>query len=416
MIFRKKNQFTNKIVLKKCSTASVNPARGWYSLFPFTLPENPDFNALTCCLNPAERLALVRICIGNYQNAPLDENALTLFQEILAFFAAHQKEMILRIVYDDAGNGLQKEPSSLSLIKLHMEQLGAIIQTFSAHIYTTQGIFIGSWGEMHTSRFLSSREIAELIFCFYTATAGSVHMAVRTPVQLRGLETELSSLAATEIRSDILSLTGLYNDAITASETDYGTYGSADSSFYTKSWNRNAELQFQQTRCQTVYNGGEVVNPNPYNDTKCAISTLRTMHISYLNSQYDRAVLEKWKTQENTLEYISDHLGYCLLLYRAELEKKEHAMLNIFIRNTGFASLYEHVRLHLSAKDSAGTYTVLSSQEIPQIFSDETVCFSCPLTTLSKGAYQLSCSLERIKTHEKLSFYNPCTLGTLFIV
>ena len=47
-----------------------------------------------------------------------------------------------------------------------------------------------------------------------------------------------------------------------------------------------------------VYNGGEVIMPNPYNDGDTAIETLTKMHVSYLNSQYDGTVLQKWKEQK----------------------------------------------------------------------------------------------------------------------
>lgn len=40
--------------------------------------------------------------------------------------------------------------------------------------------------------------------------------------------------------------------------------------------------------------------PNPYNDGDTAIETLTKMHVSYLNSQYDGTVLQKWKEQRQT--------------------------------------------------------------------------------------------------------------------
>ena len=40
--------------------------------------------------------------------------------------------------------------------------------------------------------------------------------------------------------------------------------------------------------------GGEVIVDNPYNDWETAMHDLAIMHISYLNEDYDRGVLEKW--------------------------------------------------------------------------------------------------------------------------
>lgn len=86
-------------------------------------------------------------------------------------------------------------------------------------------------------------------------------MAVRTPAQLRSLETGLSEYTDTGTRGRILSLTGLYNDAITGSETDYGTYAAGDTvsgnipsdnvswgnvNSGDGKWSRSAELSFNR--------------------------------------------------------------------------------------------------------------------------------------------------------------------------
>lgn len=78
--------------------------------------------------------------------------------------------MILRIIYDDEGKGMEHEPAGLSQIQSHMDQLGSIIYKYAAHIYTTQGLFIGSWGEMHTSKFCDRQSLCRLIDSFYHAT------------------------------------------------------------------------------------------------------------------------------------------------------------------------------------------------------------------------------------------------------
>ena len=300
MIFKKHNKFKPYLSIEKADDHTVNPKRGWYSIYPFTLPERPDFEELQWCLKKQESLCLVRVCIGNYAARSFDTPALTVFEEILSFFARHDKDMILRIIYDDEGKGMEHEPAGLSQIQSHMDQLGSIIYKYAAHIYTTQGLFIGSWGEMHTSKFCDRQSLCRLIDSFYHATKGAVAMAVRTPAQLRSLETGLSEYTDTGARGRILSLTGLYNDAITGSETDYGTYAAGDTisgnipsdnvswgnvNSGDGKWSRSAELSFQQERCIQVYNGGEVIMPNPYNDGDTAIETLTKMHVSYLNKR-----------------------------------------------------------------------------------------------------------------------------------
>lgn len=49
MIFRKKIKFINQISFEQYAANTYNPARGWYSLFPFTLPDEPDLKELEYC-------------------------------------------------------------------------------------------------------------------------------------------------------------------------------------------------------------------------------------------------------------------------------------------------------------------------------------------------------------------------------
>ena len=69
MIFKKHNKFKPYLSIEKADDHTVNPKRGWYSIYPFTLPERPDFEELQWCLKKQESLCLVRVCIGNYAAA-----------------------------------------------------------------------------------------------------------------------------------------------------------------------------------------------------------------------------------------------------------------------------------------------------------------------------------------------------------
>ena len=146
MIFKKHNKFKPHLSIENADERTANPKRGWYSIYPFTLPDCPDFKELQWCLKAEESLCLVRICIGNYAARSFDTPALTVFEEIMSFFACHNKDIILRIIYDDEGKGMEHEPAGLSQIQSHMNQLGSIIYKYAEHIYTTQD-FLSEAGE-----------------------------------------------------------------------------------------------------------------------------------------------------------------------------------------------------------------------------------------------------------------------------
>jgi len=95
MIFKKHNKFKPHLSIENADERTANPKRGWYSIYPFTLPDCPDFKELQWCLKKQESLCLVRVCIGNYAARSFDTPALTVFEEILSFFARHNKDIIL---------------------------------------------------------------------------------------------------------------------------------------------------------------------------------------------------------------------------------------------------------------------------------------------------------------------------------
>lgn len=62
--------------------------------------------------------------------------------------------MILRVCYDTEGKGMEREPQRIFVVQRHMQALGSLAERYADAILTVQGVFVGSWGEMHTSRFL----------------------------------------------------------------------------------------------------------------------------------------------------------------------------------------------------------------------------------------------------------------------
>lgn len=444
MIFKRKNKFVSQISHSSLA-GTVNPSRGWYSIFPFRLPQRPDFTELGYCLRAQESLVLVRICIGGYLTQPLDEQALSVTAQILDFFAANDKEMIVRIIYDEEGNGLMNEPACIEQIKVHMRQLGPVLAAHAKDILTLQGNFTGSWGEMHDSRYLNPMDMTQLFLCLYQATNGTCRMAVRKPSQRRTLKLLLGESGLPEAEK-LLALVGIYNDGMMASETDYGTYSSAAADMngmedYGREWHRDLELDYQNKECCCILNGGETVCDNPYNDGASAVRILNQTHVSYLNSQHDPAVLEKWKTQtisapqgeESAYSYISRHMGYCIQLSGADLNKKNPAVLQIRLCNIGFASLYEEAALSAvlteqSAQPEAETeeglellecslvYKLKADCSVPQIAAGQTAEFAVPLETVEPGIYSVSCTLRRVRDGKTIALDNSNAAGILTVV
>lgn len=369
-----------EVCLKESTRALKNPGCGWYHIYTFDLSKKSSNESLYIDCEE-EELVLLLIDIHAFRCCEqIPKEALEWFSSILTFFERHDKGIILRIVYDTKGRGMENEPSSIKIVKSHMKQLGSIIcehtsekKSLPGKILVHQGLFVGSWGEMHSSKFLSEARMKELSDTFLEATKGSCPIAVRKPVQLRIL-----SCQKNESNTNFT----LFNDAIFGSETDLGTYGTIRKSAMPENsdkektpWAREDELTWQKTKLQQSFCGGEVLggmntlsessgnkDQSPRTlDWKQVVADLAKLHVSYLNSIYSKEVLDDWKAQRimwngeeiSEYDYIGRHLGYRFVVTQVKIscvsqEKKKQTqsqisenVITLTIKNTGFANLCE---------------------------------------------------------------------------
>jgi hypothetical protein len=241
-------------------------------------------------------------------------------------------------VYDREGKGLEKEPSTAKQICRHMEQLAPVLREFDDEIYCIQGLFVGSWGEMHDSKFLSGQALRTLWNRLYKIAPENCFFAVRTPAQWE----LIAQNPAEEQRI------GVFNDGLLGSETDLGTFPEAG---------REAYIRFCEKLGRNVPIGGEAVGDHPLGEIDSAADYFRSIHLTYLNSVFDEQVLERWKNSsfegENGYDYIGKHLGYRFVLTDACLiQRKMNQYLQIGIENRGFAPLYEDCEICLCVEKS----------------------------------------------------------------
>lgn len=361
LLSKKKKIMFQKANLIETANVLSNPARGWFQLFPFYAHEMPDFEKIKWCDSSRNSFALVIINIGEFKDESISENALDNIREILRFFVNKEFDIILRITYDHEGYALEREPFFFSQVKEHLMQVSAIVKEFQENIFVYQGMLIGNWGEMHTSKFVTPPRLKELWDVLKQEMDADVFFAVRKPAFWRMLHPD--SCDKTPLIYDKM---GLYDDAIFGSQTHLGTFGSTPrgSSGWEALWSRYSELEFENELCIHVPNGGEVLSGEEFilESSKAQIlSTLQQMHITYLNKDYDRVILERWKTwscgvsgvwQEKSLyEYIGEHLGYRFVVrsvniqtYEAESQKVQ---ITIDIENVGFANFYQDAIVYL---------------------------------------------------------------------
>ena len=242
----------------------------------------------------------------------------------------------------------------------HIRQTAPIMKKNSDIILTTQGIFVGSWGEMHTSRYINPENIADIIIALYKATNGKIKMAVRRPSQHRDLYNELNVRRLPT--DEIMSMVGIYDDALMASVDDYGTFDLSDI---------GADKNYVAQVAKISPVGGETVNANIENDGQNAIVNLKKLHISYLNSQYDSQVLDKWKNEImsagiSVYDYITQNLGAFLNISKVK-EDIIGKYVRITVANTGFAALYQDAWIVINNKEGS---TIVQSDTLKCLQSD----------------------------------------------
>lgn len=361
-----------------------NPGRGFYYMHGFRIgDEEADYRediAKRFCRDEDTRLAMIQVNLQAYRDRPISAAGLENLEKLFQALEAVDKQFVVRFLYDWDGENEAYEPEELEVILEHIRQTGPILREHRDIIFTLQGLFIGNWGEMNGTEFANQEDIRMLAEQLYDATGGELFLAVRMPMQWRmatGLawpperaadgSAEAQAAAGeaadgTKADGGLASKLGLYNDGMLGSWSDYGTYGNQsrqEHGAFTY-WNREEELEFQEELCRTVPMGGEVIVDNLYNDFENALADMKRMHVTYLNKDFDKNVLDKWARYTvleegcfdgmDGLSYMERHLGYRLLIAEAAFNyefQEDVLSVAVQMRNVGFAPLYHPVKARI---------------------------------------------------------------------
>lgn len=399
-----------------------NPYCGFYHIIGYTLSDDytPPNNYTDLINSYTEPLALLEINLKNYRSSRIGENGLAQLNDILSAWAQSPNgtKLILRFLYDWDGVALATEPDSLEIILTHMEQISESVNRYCDTVYIMQGVFIGNWGEMHHSKFSDLNSVKALINRLNELIDPSVYLSVRTPSLWRAVNNLYEPPAdfpPFETDNFLSRRLGLFNDGILGSESDLGTYGNtlkknADSPAFKGT--RNEELKFQNKLCRYVPNGGEVVYNNNLSELEAAVSALNTMHISYLNADYDSRVLEKWKnsvwTEEDAFNgcdgysYIKAHLGYRYFIDSCEIKKsgliKPDLTINITVKNIGFSNTLKpfETTVTLIDEETEASIRLPLSADLRKLGSGNKKSFTLklPVNDLKSGSYLIYFSVR----------------------
>lgn len=408
-----------------------NPYIGYYKLYGYLLSDTPATPAKewsnNVLKNDENQLVLLEINLKNYRENALSDAAVAELDDILKVFCEHNKQIILRYLYDWDGNGMECEPPYEDIIYTHMNQVSGVTNNYQSNIYIVQGDFTGSYGEMHTTNYGENISVCNLMNGMYEKFSSEIFLAVRTPALWRLVaNTPYPTSDTFAYQYDLQSRLSLYNDGMLGSEFDTGTYDDTPYD-YSKQLNqkgtRSEELDFQYKLCQYVPNGGEVIIDNEYNDLDNAIRDLNKMHVSYLNMDYDPAVLNKWKSVvtmtddafkgTSGYDYIGSHLGYRYILKDSSVSFhsiwNNKANLKFSFENIGFSSAYIPFKSEIVICDKATNeiaYTNELDIDIRRISSGDThyVTTDLDLKSYKKSDYNIYLRITDDRTGQIIKF------------
>jgi len=402
--------------LRDAGLALHNPYCGMYTLYRFYLHEDtvPDLGYAIedTVFRPEQSLCLVEINLVCFNDRLLSADALERAGRILGLFCEHGKDMIVRFLYDWNGRGLECEPEDIGVILEHMRQLSPVLQKFGERIYMLQGLFIGSWGEMHSSRYLDPRSLRTLAKRLYESCGDTTFLAVRTPAQWRTLFRTSAPLSPDEAhKGGMKARFGLYNDAILGSDTDLGTYGEAaqgKAKDYTEKWTRGEELRFQDSLCAWVPNGGETVHGTGHSRFADVAEAMRSMHVSYLNADYDSEAYQAWRrmplpAQEadrkdrTAYDVLSARLGYRYLAGAVRITPagfwKKGLLVRIQMHNTGFSPCYRPLEAAVILESQGGRQAYPVGTDVRRWMPGSSVWIRAEIDPPTRGVCRLGLRL-----------------------
>lgn len=411
-----------------------NPWRGWYQIYGYALSDTapPDAQILEKAIRQDENeLVLLQINLREYAGSDISKTALAQLDSLLRTWKASGKQLILRFLYDWNGQAKESEPKEIETVMRHMEQTAEIVNRYKDCVWLMQGIYVGNNGEMNNSAFLSQDNMCKLAAYLDSVIDSEIFLSVRTPAHWRAIARTFAPLSENLAFSGKgAARIGLYNDGMLGSANDLGTYGDTsldNASDFCAKGTREEELLFQNSLCAYVPNGGEVVVANPYNDFKNARSDLKTMRITYLNSGYDKAVLDKWRDEAfeddgcfygaDGYTFIGEHLGYRYALnactFTFDPFSPDPGTLTLSIENQGFAGCYRPLvsAFTIVNENGAVTDTIKTADDARLWGGGETSSLSVSLDirTYKTGTFRIYYSLTDTALNREIEFANQET-------
>ena len=343
----------------------LNPERGFYSQQEFN-PSNMSkvLNVSTVKMQRTmgRTLILTMYYLNQFRDKPISNEFLSIIGTNMKALREGGCKCILRFAYTSSESDKPWDAPQ-DIVLQHIQQIAPYLIEYSDVISVVQAGFVGVWGEWYyTTNFIMSPYTQDeyaprkaVLDALLLSLPKERMICVRTPVfkvKCFNITYNDTISQATAFNQSDLSRIACHNDCFLADASDMGTFMNSQ------------QMTFWEKESRYTAMGGETCQLSGYSVCSNALKQMEKYHWSYLNSGYNGAVINDWKTN-GCMNEINNRLGYRFVLTQGKFTEKPVAgkefISTLTVKNVGFASPYNprDVKLvFISKTDMTDKYTV----------------------------------------------------------
>jgi len=401
---------------------TLNPERGWYIARGTGEADPSEFMSFK---SQHVSIVVLEADLGLHNSAPLSAAKLDEISNAFSYARQAGLSVIFRAAYsfpdDDEHAIANPEPTSMTTITGHIDQLGPIFAANEDILFNVQAGFLGEWGEWHhtyygnenlnTNTNGGSGDYApfvqyqrQVVDELLSVVPESVSIAVRRPEYIRNIADPNAALTGRQFGAHdpvtpdeafgttAIARLAFHNDALMSDDSDMDTYYNdltpglpnsdemTDDQVYAMiTMIREQELTWinGQTRYTPMVAESNLVSP--YNNVQSAIPLLDRINIQSMNLEYDPDVLNKWRKSNykgmSAFDYISQRIGYLFVLNSANIVETPDNNLRVDLNlvNSGFGHLLKKKNFELVLKNGSVTYSAAINEDARFWDKNETI-------------------------------------------
>ena len=359
----------NHVTYTESGKVFPNPERGFYSVRTIRSASSAPIasSAIETLRFLNRTIYYMGFYLTDYMESDISDDYLNMIRANMEMLREGGAKCVMRFAYSDSE---EEKPwdARPEIVLRHIQNLKPILQEYGDVIMCLQAGFVGVWGEWYyTENFVMNPKKKEdfalrkqVIDALLDAMPKNRSVSLRTPQFKRMMYAEsyadTLTIETAHNQSDLARLS-CFNDCFGASSTDMGTFDGAES----------REFWMKDTRY--VFMGGETCAKSAFCTCENSLRDMEDYHWTYLNSEYNRVVISRWKT-DGCHDEIERRLGYRLTLtdvYHTdvtEIAPGTDVRIVLKIKNTGFSAPINPRGVEFVFVDGKGNKSVYKQEDI----------------------------------------------------